>query len=60
MKCPRCDTWADVVETRQRENFKYRRYSCANNHRFTTREYHWVATTKEDTLRRVKEILSGK
>jgi len=59
MKCPECGAWAEVKETRQREDFKYRRYLCANDHRFTTREYHWAATSKEDTLKRVKEILNG-
>jgi transcriptional regulator NrdR family protein len=39
MKCPVCGTWALVKETRQRaENTKYRRYECANMHRFTTLE----------------------
>ena len=59
MKCPRCHAWADVKETRQRADYKYRRYTCANDHRFSSREYLWVATTKEDTLKRVKEILNG-
>jgi transcriptional regulator NrdR family protein len=39
MKCPVCGTWTLVKETRQRaENAKYRRYECANEHRFTTLE----------------------
>lgn len=39
MKCPVCGTWTLVKETRQRtENVKYRRYECANEHRFTTLE----------------------
>ena len=39
MKCPVCSTWTLVKETRQRaENVKYRRYECANLHRFTTLE----------------------
>jgi len=39
MKCPVCGTWTLVQETRQRaENTKYRRYECANMHRFTTLE----------------------
>ena len=59
MKCPTCSAWADVKETRQRAGYKYRRYSCANGHKFSTRESHWVATTKDATLKRVKEILNG-
>jgi len=40
MNCPRCNAWADVLETRTREdNTKRRRYECANGHRFTTLEY---------------------
>lgn len=39
MKCPVCGTWTLVKETRQRaENAVYRRYECANEHRFTTLE----------------------
>ena len=59
MKCPKCSAWADVKQTRQRANYRYRRYKCANDHRFSSREYLWAAPTKEDTLKRVKEILSG-
>jgi transcriptional regulator NrdR family protein len=39
MKCPVCGTWVMVKETRaKKENVKYRRYECANEHRFTTLE----------------------
>ena len=39
MKCLVCGTWTLVKETRQRaDNAKYRRYECANMHRFTTLE----------------------
>jgi len=39
MICPECRAWADVKETRKREDgSKYRRYMCANGHRFSTRE----------------------
>lgn len=39
MKCPVCGAWTLVKETRQRQdNSKYRRYECANTHRFTTLE----------------------
>lgn len=39
MRCPVCQTWVQVKETRQRpENVIYRRYECANGHRFVTEE----------------------
>jgi len=39
MICPTCRTWTQVLETRQRpDNSAYRRYECANGHRFTTNE----------------------
>jgi transcriptional regulator NrdR family protein len=39
MRCPVCQTWVQVKETRQRpENTIYRRYECANLHRFVTTE----------------------
>lgn len=39
MKCPTCQTYTEVLETRQRDDgTKYRRYQCANLHRFTTTE----------------------
>jgi transposase-like protein len=39
MKCPTCKAWADVLETRSKpNNEKYRRYKCANNHNFSTKE----------------------
>lgn len=39
MKCPECNAWATVLETRERSDGTiYRRYQCANNHRFSTRE----------------------
>ena len=39
MKCPTCKAWADVSETRSKpNNEKYRRYKCANDHSFSTKE----------------------
>lgn len=39
MKCPVCNTWVVVKETRSRpNNITYRRYECANEHRFVTHE----------------------
>jgi transcriptional regulator NrdR family protein len=38
MKCPTCNAWASVKDTRQRVGSTYRRYVCANEHRFSTTE----------------------
>jgi hypothetical protein len=39
VKCPVCDQWVSTLETRNRKNGDvYRRYRCANEHRFTTKE----------------------
>ena len=39
VKCPVCDQWVSTLETRARgSNETYRRYQCANEHRFTTKE----------------------
>jgi len=41
MKCPICNTWTRVLQTRNvkgKENEKRRRYECANLHRFSTLE----------------------
>lgn len=39
MKCPTCKAWVSVKETRQKaDGTTYRRYECANLHRFTTTE----------------------
>lgn len=39
MKCPQCNTYTEVLETRFRaDGVKRRRYLCANMHRFTTLE----------------------
>lgn len=39
MICPECRSWCEVKETRQRANGStYRRYICANGHRFSTKE----------------------
>lgn len=39
MRCPTCHKQAEVVDTRQRKDgTTYRRYLCANMHRFTTDE----------------------
>ena len=40
MRCPECNVWAIVLQTRKRktENVTTRRYECANGHRFSTIE----------------------
>jgi len=39
MKCPICNTWTLVKETRKRDNnITVRRYECANLHTFKTTE----------------------
>ncbi len=39
MKCPTCSQYTEVLETRQRQDGStYRRYQCANMHRFSTEE----------------------
>lgn len=42
MKCPTCDVWASVVETRQMDDGHRtkRRLRCANGHLFNTIEIH--------------------
>lgn len=57
MKCPTCDKWTVVKETRLRENnVKYRRYECANGHRFTTMEI----ATEQRSRQICKAINEGK
>ena len=39
MKCPTCKAWVEVKETRSKPNNEtYRRYQCANEHNFSTKE----------------------
>ena len=38
MKCPQCNAWTEVKETRNRGAYVYRRRCCANEHCFTTEE----------------------
>jgi transcriptional regulator NrdR family protein len=38
MICPDCQKQARVLETRYRDNYKFRKYQCPNKHRFTTHE----------------------
>ncbi len=48
MKCPDCKSWASVLETRDRQDgTTYRRYECANLHRFTTHEVSEISPSKQ-------------
>jgi len=39
VKCPLCNAWTELLETRKRASgLTYRRYECANLHRFTTED----------------------
>jgi hypothetical protein len=39
VKCPVCEKWVSTLETRERKDKStYRRYECANLHRFVTKE----------------------
>jgi hypothetical protein len=38
MKCPICNAWTEQLDTRKRAGSTYRRYECANTHRFTTKD----------------------
>ena len=39
VKCPVCEKWVSTLETRHRsDGSTYRRYECANLHRFVTKE----------------------
>ena len=39
VKCPVCEKWVRTLETRARpDGSTYRRYECANEHRFVTKE----------------------
>lgn len=47
MRCPQCQVWTEVKETRVRpDGSRRRRYECANFHRFSTVE-------RVEVLRRV-------
>lgn len=55
MKCPHCNAWSIVVETRKSPAFGYiRRRECANEHRFTTQE---VAIPEETIKEYQKESM---
>lgn len=54
MRCPKCNAWTRVLQTRVRpDNTKTRRCECANLHRFTTVER--AETVKRGGARQRKE-----
>lgn len=55
MKCPECDAWATVLETRTREDGSRRRtFSCGNLHKFTTVER--IEEAKRGGSRKQKDL----
>jgi transcriptional regulator NrdR family protein len=54
MKCPVCNAWTLVKQTKNSPTFGHvRRRECANEHRFTTRE---VAIPKRRLTKREEQI----
>jgi transcriptional regulator NrdR family protein len=56
MKCLHCGAWSSVLETREIKTHILRRRQCANNHRFTTKEFLWDATNKDAILKQLKRM----
>ena len=61
MRCPECNKWTDVLETRpiRGTNIIYRRRECGNGHRFTTHEtFHAFVKPKgkDNKVERVEPI----
>jgi transcriptional regulator NrdR family protein len=55
MKCPVCEAWSIVKQTKKSPVFGYvRRRECANEHRFTTQE---IVVPEEAIKERQKEAL---
>jgi transposase-like protein len=60
MKCPQCKAWAIVLETRSKPNNEtYRRYQCANEHKFSTKETpaEWENYRKSDLPDKIRNLL---
>ena len=60
MKCPitTCNAWASTLETRDKpDNQTYRRYLCANNHKFSTMESVVVLTSGKPA--EIRKLLKG-
>jgi hypothetical protein len=60
MKCPQCKAWATVLETRSKPNNEtYRRYQCANEHKFSTKEVSadWENYRKSELPSKIRNLL---
>ena len=55
MKCPVCNAWVEVQETRQRKEGRYRRYQCGNLHTFGTMESLFVIYDEEFKKKKVEK-----
>jgi len=47
MKCPLCNVWTNVLDTRNKKGFTVRRRKCANEHIFMTEERAVSSNAKE-------------
>ena len=47
MKCPICNVWTSVLDTRNKRDVTVRRRKCANEHIFITEERVTAPKTKE-------------
>lgn len=55
MICPQCKAWTRVLETRHKyDNQTYRRYECANMHRFSTMEKVKIKEVKNEDNRDIQ------
>lgn len=52
MKCPECESKAQVLETRDQDEYTRRRYECACGFRFTTREVFTVSRAVKKPLKK--------
>lgn len=60
MNCPICSAQAYVIDSRENQNYRRRRYKCNNGHRFSTAEVHWETLAQinkaNEIIRRWKEV----
>ena len=47
MKCPICNVWTNVLDTRNKNGVTVRRRECANEHIFKTEERVMTSNLKE-------------
>ena len=53
MKCPFCEAWTTIKESRESPIFGYtRRRECGNQHRFTTKE----RVVSDDAIKEYKRL----